>query len=228
MTSSALAVDAGQDAIGRRFDLNGGFIGDDDEERISLVDVARLPCFSHSTKVPVSMTISTLGMMTSVAMSTFLPAPARAPPRQYLRPGARPPVRGSGCRESGHPARPGGEWGHRDSQTLRSPAITAASSPPKPPVTGRFVRDQHPAGLGHRADDRLRIEGLQAARIDHFDLNAFGGQLFGRFQRARHHDRVGHDRQVTAFALDLRRLQRECYTILPAPGPSSGRAACAP
>src|SRR5512147_3065810 len=75
---------------------------------------------SHSTKVPVSMTISTLGMMTSVAMSICLPAPAhalhgRCPPPEALR-----LVRACGYMGWEHRVRPGGESEHRDSQRLHS------------------------------------------------------------------------------------------------------------
>ena len=111
----------------------------------------------------------------------FPPAPANVPRRQYPRPGARRRVQASDCKESECPP---SQATNRSIEIIKS--ITSGDHrrqfTSKTASHRRFMGDQRAASLGNRSDNRIHIEGLEATWVDHFDFNAFGGQLLGRFQ----------------------------------------------
>src|SRR5580658_5368010 len=43
----------------------------------------------------------------------------------------------------------------------------------------RLVHDQEPAGLGHRVENRIEVDGRQCPDIDYLALDALGGHLIG-------------------------------------------------
>ena len=50
-----------------------------------------------------------------------------------------------------------------------------------------FVRDQEPARLVHRLEDRRHVERRHGAQVDHLDGDAFAGEVLGRGDRLVHH-----------------------------------------
>ena len=51
----------------------------------------------------------------------------------------------------------------------------------------RFVRDQEPARLVHRLEDRRHVERRHRAQVDHLDGDAFTGEILGCGDRLVHH-----------------------------------------
>ena len=82
------------------------------------------------------MTISTLGMIISVATFTFLPALKLELRQQYHPPGEQPLFQACGCMKSVYHAHPSDGWEHRESQRLHFRRLLQPVSAPKPPVTG--------------------------------------------------------------------------------------------
>ncbi len=70
-------------------------------------------------------------------------------------------------------------------------------------VPRRLVDDDEPAGLRHRAQDRVRVERRERARVDHLGLDPARGELLGRRERAVDHPADRDDRDVAALAADV-------------------------
>ena len=88
---------------------------------------------------------------------------------------------------------------------------------------GGVVGDDGPAGARHRAQDGLRVEGDQAAQIDHLDVDLLLGHPFGRGQGVPHRPAVGDDGDVAALPFHVGRADRDTRHRRPAPGPMSRR-----
>ena len=63
-------------------------------------------------------------------------------------------------------------------------------------------------------DDRLLVERLERARVEHLDRDALRLGLLGRLQRLVHEPADGDDRHVAPFAVDARLAERDRLELL--------------
>src|SRR6266545_6203937 len=156
--------------------------------------------------VPSSMTISTLGIITSTGMALLLYQTTRGDGDVLdlrHRAALELPVVRDRRFAPGQPADRRVE--EIEGIALGQPCGNFAA---ESAAADRLIHDQDAPGFPRGLDQRCFVQRPQRPHVDHFKLDPVPGQLLRRLQRAAHHHRIRDDRRVLAGPPHHRLAQR--------------------